>query len=246
MKSLPETMLHFTCLEELEISFCSEDIHSHSDCFSTTDEEDQEEYGGYSLETLPKQIQYLTTLRELEFHFVDILVSLPDWLGNLSLLQRFEIYSCRKLMNLPSEAAMKRLTSLHTLSLRVEGIQHLISLRKLEFDGWSHSSSLPHQLRDLTALRELALRNLHDLEALPDWIGNLESLEYLQMYGCDNVTCLPSLPKLQCLGIYGCRLQAEQYSKEGGPEWDTISHIKEIFIPLLCEAPNRLPRALGA
>ncbi|XP_026460829.1 TMV resistance protein N-like [Papaver somniferum] len=185
LKILPDAMLYFTSLEELEVSFCSENQHSHPYSFSDTEKEDQEECAniqqrfpslrklkidrGCNLKTLPKQIQYLTTLQELELRFVDNLVSLPDWLGNLSLLQRFEIYSCSKLMSLPSEAAMKRLTSLHTLAHRgfpgnqsffpVEGIQHLISLRNLELDGWSHSSSLPHQLQNLTALRELTLRN---------------------------------------------------------------------------------------
>ncbi|RZC64127.1 hypothetical protein C5167_025913 [Papaver somniferum] len=177
-KIFPDSMLHFISLEELEVK-----------------EEDQEECAniqqrfpslrklkidrGCSLETLPKQIQYLTTLQELELRFVDNLVSLPDWLGNLSLLQRFEIYSCSKLMSLPSEAAVKR---------------------------------------------------------------NLKSLEYLQMYGCDNVTCLPSLPNLQRLEIYGCHLLAEGYNKESGPEWKTISHIKEIFIPMLCEAQGKARR----
>ncbi|KAI3854148.1 hypothetical protein MKX03_022161 [Papaver bracteatum] len=114
---------------------------------------------------------------------------------------------------------MKRLTSLHMLALRgfpgnqpfftVEGIQHLISRRNLELNGWSRSSSLPHQLQNLTALRDLTLRNLMDLEALPDWIGNLKSLEYLQIYGSDNVTCLSSMQNLQRLGIYGCHLLAE-------------------------------------
>ncbi|KAI3854150.1 hypothetical protein MKX03_022163 [Papaver bracteatum] len=231
LKFLPDTMLHFTSLEELEVK--EEECANIQQQFPSLRKLKIDR--GCNLETLPKQIQYLTTLQELELRFVDNLVSLPDWLGNLSLLQRFDIYSCSKLMSLPSEAAMKRLTSLHTLSL-LEGIQHLISLRNLELHGWLHSSSLPHQLRNLTALRELTLRNLSDLEALPDWIGNLESLEYLQMYGCDNVTCLPSLPNLQRLGIYGCHLLAVRYNKESGPDWNTISHIKEIFIPMLCEA----------
>ncbi|RZC47662.1 hypothetical protein C5167_040606, partial [Papaver somniferum] len=192
LKILPDAMLYFTSLEELEVSFCSENQHSHPYSFSDTEKEDQEECAniqqrfpslrklkidrGCNLKTLPKQIQYLTTLQELELRFVDNLVSLPDWLGNLSLLQRFEIYSCSKLMSLPSEAAMKR---------------------------------------------------------------NLKSHEYLQMYGCDNVTCLPSLPNLQRLGIYGCHLLAERYNKESGPEWNTLCHIKEIFIPMLCEVRGK-------
>nr|POE94857.1 hypothetical protein CFP56_12713 [Quercus suber] len=43
------------------------------------------------------------------------MVALPEWLGNLSSLQRLYIVSCCNLAHLPKEETMRRLTQLKTL-----------------------------------------------------------------------------------------------------------------------------------
>ena len=43
------------------------------------------------------------------------MVALPEWLGNLSSLQKLYIVDCKKLMYLPTEQAMQCLTKLEKL-----------------------------------------------------------------------------------------------------------------------------------
>ena len=43
--------------------------------------------------------------------------SLPDWLGNLSSLQKLSLWCCEKLMYLPTMNAMRRLTNLESLEI---------------------------------------------------------------------------------------------------------------------------------
>ena len=45
------------------------------------------------------------------------MVALPEWLGNLSSLQKLYIMDCNRLLHLPTEEAMRRLTPLKTLEI---------------------------------------------------------------------------------------------------------------------------------
>ena len=69
----------------------------------------------YSLLVLD-QIQYfsLKILWMEKFHEI---VALPEWLGNLSSLQKLYIVDCEKLMYLPIEQAMQHLTKLEKLMI---------------------------------------------------------------------------------------------------------------------------------
>ncbi|CDP21398.1 unnamed protein product [Coffea canephora] len=63
-------------------------------------------------DSLPQQLQYLTTLPSLSlFNFRGIEV-LPHWIGNLVSLETLKLWFCEKLQSLPPEAAMRRLTKL--------------------------------------------------------------------------------------------------------------------------------------
>nr|XP_027061527.1 putative disease resistance protein RGA4 [Coffea arabica] len=63
-------------------------------------------------DSLPHQLQYLTTLPSLSlFNFRGIEV-LPHWIGNLVSLETLKLWFCEKLQSLPPEAAMRRLTKL--------------------------------------------------------------------------------------------------------------------------------------
>ncbi|CDP21925.1 unnamed protein product, partial [Coffea canephora] len=63
-------------------------------------------------ESLPHQLQYLTTLTSLTLADFEGIEALPDWIGNLVSLETLKLWSCEKLRSLPSEAAMRRLTKL--------------------------------------------------------------------------------------------------------------------------------------
>ena len=45
------------------------------------------------------------------------MLALPEWLGNLSSLQKLYIMDCNRLLHLPTEEAMRRLTQLKTLEI---------------------------------------------------------------------------------------------------------------------------------
>ncbi|XP_026378653.1 putative disease resistance protein RGA4 [Papaver somniferum] len=91
-----------------------------------------------------------------------------------------------------------------------EGIQHLISLGRLNIINWNEGSSLPRQLEHLTGLRELHLWSCYGLVVLPEWLRNLSSLERLRVSSC------PQLGKT--------------YADRQGEEYQKISHIKYMLL----------------
>ncbi|XP_050209150.1 putative disease resistance protein RGA4 [Mercurialis annua] len=67
---------------------------------------------GKNLKSLPHQIQWLASLNHFTIHDFDKLEALPEWLGNCCSLQDLVITKCYNLKNLPTAAAMKRLSKL--------------------------------------------------------------------------------------------------------------------------------------
>ncbi|KAI8537498.1 hypothetical protein RHMOL_Rhmol09G0028000 [Rhododendron molle] len=58
-----------------------------------------------------------------------------------------------------------------------------IPLEGLYLSGFG-IKSLPDQLQHLTALKRLDIRRFNELEALPEWLGNLSSLQSLGLRSC--------------------------------------------------------------
>ncbi|KAL0413764.1 UNVERIFIED_CONTAM: putative disease resistance protein RGA3 [Sesamum radiatum] len=71
-------------------------------------------HGWPQLESLPDQLQHLTSLSFLELHGFGIEV-LPEWFQNLSSLERLHLTGFKRLRHLPSKEAMQRLTKLRDL-----------------------------------------------------------------------------------------------------------------------------------
>ncbi|XP_027081596.1 putative disease resistance protein RGA1 [Coffea arabica] len=71
------------------------------------------------MESLPHQIQYLTTLTSLWLFNFGGIKALPDWFGNFAALEKLYLYFFKELRHLPSEDAMRSLTKLK--HLEVEG-----------------------------------------------------------------------------------------------------------------------------
>ncbi|XP_030940226.1 uncharacterized protein LOC115965180 [Quercus lobata] len=63
------------------------------------------------------QIQYFIALKILWMENFHEMVALPEWLGNLSSLQKLYIVDCEKLMYLPTEQAMQCLAELEKLMI---------------------------------------------------------------------------------------------------------------------------------
>ncbi|KAA3464550.1 disease resistance protein RGA2-like [Gossypium australe] len=73
--------------------------------------------GWEKLKSLPPQLQFLTALEDLRIREFQGIEALPEWLGNLSSLRSLGIYSCNKLMYLPSVDVMRSLNKLEEISI---------------------------------------------------------------------------------------------------------------------------------
>ncbi|XP_071906859.1 disease resistance protein RGA2-like [Coffea arabica] len=72
-------------------------------------------YGLPHMESLPPQIQYLTTLTSLTLRDFEGIKALPDWFGNCAALENLRLLNFKELRHLPSEDAMRSLTKLKRL-----------------------------------------------------------------------------------------------------------------------------------
>ncbi|GLT27106.1 hypothetical protein SLA2020_021330 [Shorea laevis] len=174
------------------------------------------------LKYLPSGLSSFTTLEQLSIHGSPNLVfaNLEEILGGLAGLKKLWIGSfSEELEQFPS------LSSIHNLGT---------SLEQLHLFGWETLTQLPHQIQYLIALRDLAIFNFNGVEALPDWLGNLSSLQHLWIISCKNLKHLPSAEAIQCLSkltflsISDCPELEIRCDRERGPEWHKISHIPTI------------------
>ncbi|KAG8651551.1 hypothetical protein MANES_07G143516v8 [Manihot esculenta] len=97
-------------------------------------------------------------------------------------------------------------------------------------------SSLSH----INSLKDLYLWNFNGTEALPEWLGNLQSLRNLSISNCENLKYFPSatvmqrLSNLRELCILGCLFLGKNCAKGSGSEWSKISHVPYIYIREEC------------
>ncbi|RZB64337.1 putative disease resistance protein RGA3 [Glycine soja] len=143
-----------------------------------------------------------------------------------------EIDGCPKFLG--EEVLLHRLHSLSVISCGKfnlsAGFKCLQKLWISECKGVKNLQALQY----MTSLKEIRLRNLHELESLPDCFGNLSLLHTLSIFHCSKLTCLPmslSLSGLQQLTIFGCHSELEKRcEKETGKDWPNIAHIRHISV----------------
>ncbi|XP_011091694.1 putative disease resistance RPP13-like protein 1 [Sesamum indicum] len=132
-----------------------------------------------------------------------------------------------------------------TLCEIIQAIQQLQSMKTLKLYGWPQFDSLPDQLQHLTTLSFLQLCNF-GIEFLPEWFGNLSSLECLIITSCKRLCHLPSeeamqrLTKLQRLFITGCPFLSERCKPDktrpaDDSEEHKISHIPNSRGTTICK-----------
>ncbi|KAK4409457.1 Disease resistance protein RGA5 [Sesamum angolense] len=127
----------------------------------------------------PMVLECCTSLQTLCVSRCHNLVSFPiDFRSLPSSLCSLDISKCPRLRSLPKG-----------------GIQQL-QLWRLELYGWPQFESLPDDLQHLTTLKHFRIDNF-GMEALPEWIGNLASLEWLGLCRCKKLKQLPSKEALQ-------------------------------------------------
>ncbi|KAL2920514.1 putative disease resistance protein RGA4, partial [Bienertia sinuspersici] len=126
----PTGLQHFTALESLTLGYSSSGM-----VYDEVEEEDEYENDDNNLiwssipqnlrslefqylrkvTSLPKAMQYMTTLQDLTLRYCMKLQALPEWIGSFSSLKSLFIYNCPALKSLPE--AMPQLTSLQTLTI---------------------------------------------------------------------------------------------------------------------------------
>ncbi|KAK2971872.1 hypothetical protein RJ640_000889, partial [Escallonia rubra] len=156
-------------------------------------------------------VHRLKSLERLQISRCKILTSLPRGLQDCTSLQTLGIRDCPALK---STMDLRCLTSLRWLTIGgfSEELNYfpwpssssasgacVSSLEFLELCGWPMLKSLPVQLEQLYALKELYLLHFPGLEARPGWLGNLSSLNELRIFDCSKLTKMPSVEAMKRL-----------------------------------------------
>ncbi|GLT99182.1 hypothetical protein SLE2022_166370 [Rubroshorea leprosula] len=200
------------------------------------------------VETLPKWLGNLSSLKSLFIGRCLRLKYLPSGLSFFTTLEQLVIVRCPNLVSANLEEILGGLARLKMLCIglfseeleefpSLSSIHNLgSSLEYLALSGWAKLTQLPHQIQHLTALTHLSIWDFHGVKALPEWLGNLSSLQELGIQRCKNLKHLPSaesirhLSKLKFLKILECPELETRCRKESGSEWHKISHIPTIRI----------------
>ncbi|CDP17517.1 unnamed protein product [Coffea canephora] len=230
LRELPEDLYQFQALEHLKILRCPR-INS----FGLNPNKGQksllkslEEFGiseCNGLTRLPGEMfESCTSLRELDLRFCPNLVSFPLDLRRTPSLETFWLTWCP---NLNTE-----MPNFSVMEFDWAGLASSSTLQHVHLGGMPGTKSLPHQLQDLTNITSLDLQYFGAIEALPDWLGNLASLEKLTLFRCEKLEYLPSMAamdrlKLRRLEIHYCRLLARRCTPQSGSEWPKISNIPQ-------------------
>ncbi|GLT27098.1 hypothetical protein SLA2020_021250 [Shorea laevis] len=200
------------------------------------------------VETLPNWLGNFSSLKSLIIRDCLRLKCLPSGLSFSSTLEELTICTCPNLVSNKLEELLSGLA--HLKKLRIDPFSEELeefpglssihnfgtSLEELDLYGWEKLTQLPHQIQHLTTLRRLSIWDFQLVEILPEWLGNLSSLQQLLILRCKNMKHLPSaeamqcLSKLNCLRIVDCPELETRYGKESGPEWYKISHIATIYM----------------
>ncbi|KAK4566336.1 hypothetical protein RGQ29_002545 [Quercus rubra] len=166
---------------------------------------------------------------------------IPD-IGEVRSLIQVGIFKCQKLTRLPQWLWDCRLNSLaiggfceelDVFSILSSMTSIHASLYCLCLYGWTQLNSIPDEIQHFTAIDELSIREFDGMETLPEWLGNISSLQCLLLYLCKNLVYLPTKQAIQHLfrlEINDCPKLKERCAKGSGAEWSKISDILSLFI----------------
>ena len=157
-------------------------------------------------------------LEELIIRGCNKLRDLPDSLDTCASLQKLVVQDCPNLRSLPGVPSITTLPSgVQCYTSPVEYMENgdclpstssiHPSLQKLKLYG---SVLFLDQIQYFIALKILWIQEFGEIVALPEWLGNLSSLQELYIVDCKNLVHLPTeetmrrLTELKTVMIYGC------------------------------------------
>ncbi|XP_009801207.1 putative disease resistance protein RGA3 [Nicotiana sylvestris] len=188
----------------------------------------------------------LCNLNRLTLVSIEDLATMPeDVFKSLTSLQSLSIYNCRNLVSLST--CLTHLTSLESLCIENCPLLDLSNEEAMQFEVPGNLStfkafyldklmSLPVWLQHFSGtLKSIEIWECPNLTSIPEWIGDLIALNWLEIYGSRMLTSFPegmrSLAALQVLIVTRCSSSLKQRcEKEGGEDWPKIAHIPRVDI----------------
>ena len=182
----------------------------------------------YNLEYFSEHVlEGLSSLKSLTISYCEKLKSLSEGVRHLTCLGRLSIHNCPELVTLPSN--ISQLTSLRTVSI-------------------DECSTLPNGLQHVPSLKTLDITD-YKSTSLPDWLGDMTSLQELEIWYCRELRSVPSsiqrLTNLSSLIIEGCPYLKKRCKRETGEDWQYINHIPEIKLDSYAVPEERTSRFCG-
>lgn len=167
-------------------------------------------YGNQDLSEIPESIGNLVEIVDLDLGYNQV-KTLPASFSRLQKLQILALHECQKL-DLAVGAPLASLSSLRTLDIAsVPGMpaQRVlpVGLEKLIWD-WTSTALVPDWLGELTSLQQLSLKGIA-APLLPESVALLTALEILDLEGAESLLCLPQalggLKKLRTFNLNKAR-----------------------------------------
>ncbi|XP_065870936.1 putative disease resistance protein RGA3 [Euphorbia lathyris] len=173
-----------------------------------------------------------TCFKEFSIRICEWLTFIPEdleKLTQLSSLTSLEMYCCKRLRCF-SEEILCKLTHLKSVSIgafskELDDFHYLNRIKDLpwleDLEIWGSDCfgremcCLPNQLQHVTSLKSLKIMGFTAMEELPEWLANLQSLQYLSLDYCRHLECqstaivVQRLSKLAHLYIDFCPLLEE-------------------------------------
>ncbi|QHO04541.1 hypothetical protein HN51_060791 [Arachis hypogaea] len=146
-----------------------------------------------------------------------------DWMKNLTSLQSLDL----------SRSSAIQILSRHLQYLPSQLQELKISFNDDKLDLWKHTQGRdpPHAL---SSLQTIIFSRCRDMKALPEQIGNLQSLRVLEIRYCPKLESLDEadrcLTNIHTLRICGCPILKRKYDPDSGEDRAKIAHIPNISI----------------